>query len=72
MLDLAVLLSYDPNNPNHDILNFISIIDDGTNTKLSIDANGNGNGFTDVSIMLLQVTGVSLSDMEHDGNIVLF
>ena len=75
VLDLAALLTYDPNNPNHDINDFISFIvgsiSGDTITKLNIDANGDGSG-TDVSILLRDVTGTSLSDLINDGNIVLF
>jgi hypothetical protein len=71
VLDLAALLSYDPNNSNHDINDFITLTDNGINTFVNIDADGNASGI-DVSIKLLGVTGVDLNTMMNDGNIVLF
>ncbi len=71
MLDLAALLSYDPNNSNHDINNFITLIDNGIDTTVNIDSDSNAGG-TDVSIHLAGVTGTDLNTMINDGNMVLF
>ncbi len=73
VLDLAGLLTYDPNNLNHDILDFITFVDHGSaGSVLHINANGIIGTGIDVNITLSGVTGVSLSDMINDGNIVLF
>jgi len=70
VLDLAALLSYDPTVD--DFNDFITLVfRTSSSVQLNIDADGNNSG-TDVIIELLQVTGVSLSDMINDGNIVLF
>ena len=72
-----LLYDYDSSDPaKNDITKFISFNDDGTDTTLIISPFGRGvfNIFSNsqvVVIYLQQVTGVSLSDMINDGNIVL-
>jgi Ca2+-binding RTX toxin-like protein len=69
VIDLARLLNY---NQGDDINDFITLIDNGIagTTTLNINADGIGTD-TDVTIHLT-VTGVSLTEMINDGNIVLF
>jgi len=70
VLDLAALLNY---NLGDNINDFIKVFDSGRNTTLEFYVNGGMNiAPFGQKIELEGVTGVSLSDMINDGNIVLF
>ncbi|EGG95287.1 hypothetical protein IMCC1989_1065 [gamma proteobacterium IMCC1989] len=51
------------------IANYLSLSDNGTDTTLSIDVAGDGSG-VDLTILLSDVTGVTLSTLINNGNVV--
>ncbi|BAS68020.1 Ig-like domain-containing protein [Bathymodiolus septemdierum thioautotrophic gill symbiont] len=66
-LNLADLLTgYSSAN----LADFLSLSDDGTNSSIAIDSNGDSSG-TDLTITLTGVTGVSLATMISDANLIL-
>ena len=66
-LNLAdLLMGYSSAN----LTDFLSLSDDGTNSSIAIDRNGDGSG-TDLTITLTGVTGVSLATMISDANLIL-
>ena len=58
-LDLSDILV---NEENGNIADYLNIIFDGTDTIITVDVNGDGSGFSDLTIVL-QNTSVSLSDL---------
>jgi len=52
------------------IANFVSVTDAGGNTTLSIDTTGDVSG-TDFEIVLNGVTGVTLTDLLNDSNLII-
>jgi hypothetical protein len=51
--------------------NFIASTGNGSNTIISVDANGGEAFETDISITLIGVTGVNLTSLISSGNLVL-
>lgn len=51
------------------IANYLSLSDDGSDTTLSVDVTGDGSG-TDLTILLQDVSGLSLNDLINNGNII--
>ncbi|PCK00089.1 MAG: hypothetical protein COA45_04205 [Zetaproteobacteria bacterium] len=69
MLDISdILLGYDPLTDT--ISDFIQITDNGTDSTLSIDANGGADNFVQIAV-LLGVTGLTDEDaLETSGNLI--
>ncbi|MDP6547221.1 MAG: calcium-binding protein, partial [Phycisphaerae bacterium] len=68
VLDLTLLTG----SQNGDTIgNIVNLLDDGTNTTVQVDADGSLNGQTYVDVVTLEgETGLDLTTMEDDGNIV--
>jgi surface protein len=68
-IDLSILL--DGYNTSSTLSNFIASTGNGSNTIISVDANGGEAFETDISITLIGVTGVNLTSLISSGNLVL-
>ncbi|MEP6444598.1 MAG: type I secretion C-terminal target domain-containing protein [Hyphomicrobiales bacterium] len=66
-LDLSALIDTE-NDPIED---FLSLSDDGTDTTVSIDADGNGGGGAVELVILEGVTGSDLAGLANGGNLVV-
>jgi hypothetical protein len=66
ILDFSQLLL---NESLDDITNYITLLDDGVNTTLQLDIEGDASG-TDLVVQLNGVTGTSLDTLISNGNIV--
>ena len=68
-IDLAnVISTYDPLTMA--IANFVQLATSGSNTTVSVDTDGSGTSYTQIAT-IQGVTGLSLSDLITDGNLIV-
>ncbi len=66
-----LLIGYDSNDVNDAIDDFIKLTNNGSDTIVSVNEDGQGNDFIDIAIIQNGVGGVSINELIDDGNIVV-